>query len=904
MARIKYYDTKTGQWKYADKSYGSGSSGSAENGEDGFSPIAKVEQTATGAVISITDKTGTTTATITNGKDGEPGKDGADGKSAYQYAKEAGYTGTEAEFAEKLADNTPAVDSGAVNELIDTKLHSVTTYGAKGDGVTDDTAAFHTALAENRVIKVPGGTYLLSDTLVIMENCCLELSQDTILRFMQATGNCIEMRGSATLRGNHGNIDVSGSFNGNVISVDTALDGVVHASIPPYEKSTPMWKRQRFIYDVNITRTEGGFQGSLTGGHSGTALYISANYETTEEYDGSNTAPITYIWAMSVSGLRIAGAFDYGINIQNRDTTESGYGNSADPAWNHDMRIEAVIVGCETGLRVFNCNTAHLAVTVQPGCSINKVDGANVKYAKNGIILEHSKHIDLSQSIVWDWNSSNTLVDEDARNAHVALIGDCKGVILSDFLYNESTTDIRDLIYTDTPGNFDSLVIVQEPFTRWFKPVDGEPYFFDGNGNKRLAYKEEIDEYFQTDRVPGFINVLKTAIDTDGSIYNGTGTASGYYNSNFTTLTDGTAGAYHIHTGFIACKKGDTFITDGIGLRDDGCVRVAFFDSDFNYIFHANGGAMMVGSYQLTSVIMENGFKLTINPHNDANINNIAYARFNFNVLDLGENPVMSLNDEITFTQEGFLADGIKVKAENVVGAVGGGATPDWNAAEGEPGHILNRTHYEYLGKVVEEVTINAASFDTVITAAHPIVVGETYTVHWGEDTYICEAWDGSVINPAAAGMPGLGDYGAMMGVPVTGEPFLMTFTGNAGKVIGLGEDKEIPFSIDGSLAVKIPDKYLPDTMKYALLEITEEEFATASNSNDYTITLNRNISHYVSIFENGGTVLVKIPFDEGISISPVVCCVKLQGGFTQMFFVRAFDGIKVREYLIRIAVE
>ena len=38
-----------------------------------------------------------------DGKDGEPGKDGADGKSAYQYARDGGYNGTEAEFAKKLA---------------------------------------------------------------------------------------------------------------------------------------------------------------------------------------------------------------------------------------------------------------------------------------------------------------------------------------------------------------------------------------------------------------------------------------------------------------------------------------------------------------------------------------------------------------------------------------------------------------------------------------------------------------------------------------------------------------------------------------------------------------------------------------------------------------------------------
>ena len=38
-----------------------------------------------------------------DGQNGSPGKDGADGKSAYAYAVEGGYTGTEAEFAEKLA---------------------------------------------------------------------------------------------------------------------------------------------------------------------------------------------------------------------------------------------------------------------------------------------------------------------------------------------------------------------------------------------------------------------------------------------------------------------------------------------------------------------------------------------------------------------------------------------------------------------------------------------------------------------------------------------------------------------------------------------------------------------------------------------------------------------------------
>ncbi|WP_200906179.1 glycosyl hydrolase family 28-related protein, partial [Limnoraphis robusta] len=47
----------------------------------------------------------------------------------------------------------------------DAGMVNIKDYGAKGDGVTDDTAAIQQALAENRVIHFPNGTYLVSDTL-------------------------------------------------------------------------------------------------------------------------------------------------------------------------------------------------------------------------------------------------------------------------------------------------------------------------------------------------------------------------------------------------------------------------------------------------------------------------------------------------------------------------------------------------------------------------------------------------------------------------------------------------------------------------------------------------------------------------------------------------------------------
>lgn len=57
------------------------------------------------------------------GKDGVDGKDGAPGKSAYQYAKDGGYTGTEEEFSKMLAQSTgtsglPLPPAAAVGQFI------------------------------------------------------------------------------------------------------------------------------------------------------------------------------------------------------------------------------------------------------------------------------------------------------------------------------------------------------------------------------------------------------------------------------------------------------------------------------------------------------------------------------------------------------------------------------------------------------------------------------------------------------------------------------------------------------------------------------------------------------------------------------------------------------------------
>lgn len=132
---IKNYDDL--EKRITDLEKGGTGGGNGEPGADGYSPEAKVKETEDGAKITITDKNGTTEATVKNGKDG---KDGVDGKTAYEYAKDGGYTGTEEEFAQKMAEENPTKEEfdKLSEEIADLKENGV--GGGTGESVTIPTA--------------------------------------------------------------------------------------------------------------------------------------------------------------------------------------------------------------------------------------------------------------------------------------------------------------------------------------------------------------------------------------------------------------------------------------------------------------------------------------------------------------------------------------------------------------------------------------------------------------------------------------------------------------------------------------------------------------------------------------------------------------------------------------------
>lgn len=93
-------------------------------------------------ILTLTDGT-TLDAGVAKGAQGATGPAGADGKSAYQYAQDGGFTGTESEFSARMAAEIPTVDTtlSEAGKAADAK--------AVGDALANAAAAYVLTLSTN-----------------------------------------------------------------------------------------------------------------------------------------------------------------------------------------------------------------------------------------------------------------------------------------------------------------------------------------------------------------------------------------------------------------------------------------------------------------------------------------------------------------------------------------------------------------------------------------------------------------------------------------------------------------------------------------------------------------------------------------------------------------------------------
>ena len=564
------------------------------------------------------------------------GKNGSDASVTEDSIKSAlGYMPASKDTVDKI--------SGEIGTAISVKRH-----GAFGDGVTDDTAAFVEALAENREVYVPGGTYVLSGELTIGRNCGLILAQDVVLSFTQSSGNCISMRASANIRGNHALVKVPYEFTGRVINIYAGLDESIVA-VPPFTAWGPMWTVARYITDLHIAKLDyRGVAQSVDGTCSGTAVYLGASREDA----------LPFLWAVDLARLRISGAFTYGIHM---DTLKVGM-----DAWIHQSRISGFVDGAEIGVYAKDSTLSYLDVMVIPRRAFT-MDGEYVAYAKHGIYLDGCTEVDMSGSRVMDWNSTYTLWKEGNMYQHIALMGDCHGAIVnSHYYYSMPGYDIRSLIYTNNPENLDTVTIIQEPITRWFKPLGQEPFFFNGDHEKRLLLKEELDEFVVTERKPNFDDKLSKAVDKNGAVFNEIGyiRSGNYWNGETGNLANS---VNYGCTGFIAVSRGSVIRTSALYVNEtDTQCGVVLYDSNFNRLMHVDATKMQSNSasYYLSGYKRtDEGMEFTVNQPAA-----LAYITISFRRADVGELPVVAVNEPISFSPHGYVADTILVKRKNVEG--------------------------------------------------------------------------------------------------------------------------------------------------------------------------------------------------------------------------------------------
>lgn len=140
----------------------------------------------------------------------------------------------------------------------------------------------------------------------------------------------------------------------------------------------------------------------------------------------------------------------------------------------------------------------------------------------------------------------------------------------------------------------------------------------------------------------------------------------------------------------------------------------------------------------------------------------------------------------------------------------------DWNAKEGEPGHILNRTHWAEGGIV--EVLAETEAFQTgdidtfVVTENVPtLVAGEIYTVKYNGVEYDCVGQDMSAIQP---GLVLLGN-GVGVGASGNDEPFMLMVGEEDGiqvlMLMALDSAAAVTLSIygDGEVVHKLDNKFI-----------------------------------------------------------------------------------------------
>jgi len=417
---------------------------------------------------------------------------------------------------------------------------------------------------------------------------------------------------SSRLIGKLATVIVPYNFKGNAIRI---------ASNP--EDDTDC-NKPRYLKDINIVKLieSGEYEGcvaALDNVTDGTALLIEgAGVDETENP--------SILWGVEASGLRIAGAFDYGIKCVNTNHEISGK-----MSWKYETSIDALIDGCRTGVYMDHYNNVRIsaAIKTRQAYRVNLSNETSLKYAEYGIHLVDSKYIDLRNTRIIDKDPETDTLNVSDEFKHINLDGVCHGLMIENSLCSRTDGfNVRDYIHTTTTENFEGITILGEPSSRFVVERTDSYELYD---NCKIDTNKESETY--------------------GDLKAETGLST---------------------TSLIPCSNETTIELHGFDFNYKGEGRIIFYKDNNNILFEVplteyfnteNYNRAYIESFIVSNV---DNTKSTITFEDTSYLDQISCIRIYIRSDKITDGAYI-VNDGKTYVIEGrFLKDGIRIKSRFV----------------------------------------------------------------------------------------------------------------------------------------------------------------------------------------------------------------------------------------------
>ena len=678
------------------------------------------------------------------GADGAQGPAGTDGKSAYQYAQDGGYTGNEAEFAAKLAEEQL---TGTTNDLTPTQVYNAVSAGIPVKvQYTDSTygllsfTAFNVAESLNVIVSQTivyyNSLYILAELYGNKSNNkwgfnATTLAQKTDIPSALPNPNALTLKIGSTTATYDGSsaqtVEITGSDDtpdyvltaadalakkvvdhigsDNIVFAVMAdahlgyytdtenaagkqagqalkrlnerctLDFVAHCG----DYTTGAWNT-----DVEATLQDNADYQLLIGSqYPGKAVWVVGNHDDAPYQATASRMTQTQVYAaISRKNLASGGVVPnnacYGytdfpgmrlrvIYLDTHDRRSWGSSqvgaeancdflnveniSAAQLQWlaDHALNFSGVDDPSKWSILVFSHAVLSTSGTyTDPGGTVHPCNTANAAtllkaYAtkKSGSITHGGVAVNYNFTAVTPAGIIGCIHGHEHRYANEIVGGSFLSICCPNIMNGRERASADGNTYTKTAGTANGTSFCVFSINRADKKIYVDHY---GPGIDRVFDYTVIDP-----SAPSYTNLLPSATDTDGSIYNGVGWAAGYRLNSSGTL-DGYSGSYI--TGFIPAKLGDTVYLKNVTWQNgvssglnSGNQRISFYDANKNHLAQTN--AIGLGG-TLSGIKDDSGIwtQFTLRNFSGGDLTNAAF--FRLNCAGITAESVITVNEEIT----------------------------------------------------------------------------------------------------------------------------------------------------------------------------------------------------------------------------------------------------------------